>query len=93
MIAVPIVLIARYALFRDKAEFALFFAGLKTFVAPLIIGFSIVAIGGLLYFASNKVDHARQMVVGRIFFWISSTILAAAFAAVFVNAKLTPTGQ
>ncbi|WP_274628494.1 hypothetical protein [Arvimicrobium flavum] len=93
-ILAAVVLITRYTLFADAAEFALFSANLKAYIVPLAVGLSVLALGGTLLMALNKTSHAVQSRVSRAFFWISSAMLAVALVAAFITVKLsTATAQ
>jgi cytochrome bd-type quinol oxidase subunit 2 len=88
VILLPLVVIARYALFENAQEFKLFAEELKRYVAPLVIALSVVVIVGLFGVLAKKIDQRRQERLSSIFFWFSSILLALAIAAVFAHVKL-----
>jgi xanthine/uracil permease len=85
---VPLALLARYTLFDDASEFRLFSEQLKRYVAPLVIGFVIVLIGGAAGVIGKRIDKLQQERLATAFFWLSSIILALAVVAIFANVKM-----
>ncbi|MER9326372.1 hypothetical protein [Mesorhizobium sp. M0488] len=88
VILLPVVVIARYTLFENASEFALFAKELKRYVAPLGIALSLVAIVGLMVVVVAKVSMSQQKRLSNMFFWLSSILLVLAIAAVFAHVKL-----
>jgi uncharacterized integral membrane protein len=84
----PLVFVARYALFDDASEFSLFAEQLKRYLAPLVIVLMVVLIAGFVIAVSKKIDKLQQEKLATVFFWLSSIVLALAIVAVFVQVKL-----
>jgi glucan phosphoethanolaminetransferase (alkaline phosphatase superfamily) len=86
VILLPVVAIARYTLFENASEFALFAKELKRYVAPLII--ALLAIWIVIIMVASKIDRSRQKRISNIFFWSSLVVLIFAIVAVFAHIKL-----
>lgn len=91
-VIIPLVVLARYTLFRDGVEFALFYTEMKSYVVPLGIVYALIAICGQIYFASRPNQLLRTKFTEG-FFWLSSVTLILAFAAVFIHVKLAETAH
>lgn len=87
-VLLPLVVIARYTLFDDAAEFQRFYAALRTYVLPVL--FMTVAVLTVILVAAvtKKVDLGPQERVINVFFRGSSAVLASAFAYAFAVVKL-----
>ncbi|MET3579552.1 putative membrane protein [Mesorhizobium robiniae] len=86
VILLPVVAIARYTLFENASEFALFAKELRRYVAPLIV--ASLAVWVVIIMIVNEIDHSRQKRILNIFFWSSLAVLILAIVAVFASVKL-----
>lgn len=90
-VILPLVVITRYMLFDDAAEFQRFYAALRTYVAPVIIVVAAVLAVIMVATATRKIDLGPQEQVIKACLWGSSAVLAAAFAYAFAVVKLAGT--
>ncbi|MBK5570675.1 hypothetical protein [Ensifer sp. SSB1] len=87
-VILPLVVITRYVLFEDAAEFQRFYAALRTYVVP-VIGATAVVLGAIMIATvTKKVNFGPQERVIKACLWRSSAVLAAAFAHAFAVVKL-----
>jgi hypothetical protein len=88
-ILIPLVIIARYTLFKDAREFKIFASTSVTYVAPLAIVLAIVAIAAVLFVIIKKVDNRLQQRLINVLFWGSAISLTISITAVFAYVKLS----
>jgi hypothetical protein len=86
---VPLVLIARYALFEDAAEFKRFYAALGTYVLPVLFANLAVLAVVLLTAFTKRINFGSPETVIKVFSWASSITLAAAVVWAIAAVKLT----
>jgi hypothetical protein len=86
-ILIPLVIIARYVLFRDAGEFTEFASALKTYITPLVIALAVLAIAVLSFSVIRKIDQKLQRRLVNLLFWTSTILLTTSIAAVFTYVK------
>lgn len=88
-VLLPLMLIARYALFEDADEFSRFYGALRKYVLPVLFA-NIALIAVILLVATRKrVNRKRHSQIANFCFWGSSAILAATLAYAFAAVKLS----
>ncbi|NRQ15052.1 hypothetical protein [Ensifer sesbaniae] len=87
-VVLPLVVLTRYMLFDDAAEFQRFYAALRIYVAPVIIVSAAVLAVIMVATATKKVYLGPPERVIKACLWGSSAVLAAALAYAFAVAKL-----
>ena len=87
-VVLPLVVIARYTLFDDAAEFQRFYAVLRTYVVPVIIVTAVVLGAIMIATVTKKVYLGPQEQVIKACLWGSSAVLAATLAYTFAVVKL-----
>jgi hypothetical protein len=87
-VVLPLVVIARYTLFDDAAEFQRFYAALRTYGAPVIIVTAAVLGTIMIATVTRKVYLGPQEQVIKACLWGSSAVLAATLAYTFAVVKL-----
>jgi hypothetical protein len=83
-----ITVIARYALFEDKAEFARFASVLKTYGAPVLIVVAVAFSAVISYVMVRKVGQERQERLINILSWFGWTIAAIVILGGLIFVKL-----
>ncbi|ACP25611.1 hypothetical protein NGR_c18470 [Sinorhizobium fredii NGR234] len=90
-VLLPLVIIARYTLLDDAAEFQRFYAVLRTSFLPVLFITAAVLTVILVTTVTKKVDLGPQDRVINVCFWGSSAVLAAALTYAFAVVKLAGT--